>query len=419
MTVTRKPFRRALAIATIGVVAVSGALVATSAAQAVPEAPIIFGPLDNLTNVFTVEVDPAPSALEQTVSVSWAHEGTGTVGIGCQVVIPADTPDGTTFSCETTVPPGQFGFYNLTAISTDADGDSPVSDVMGAVRYGEPADPGSLVPGAPLDGPESPVVVDGLETAITGLGPALSTIDVRASLPEQAAIDICVTTASSTGAFTCPTVFPDYGLWNVRFFVTDVEGGETVFPADLGSIAVSVNPPVPTVASSTSFSAIGVDLEGVPGSNVGAALVLDAFGSPAEGGFCPAAWEGNPAAPPTGGAAVGCFFPAVTPGIHLLQSTQFINGAVSIARDDLFYAAATPTLVVEPFPGGAVFSGTVDTLASDLTASGTRIDGLAVIVREHGLQRRRRPRHGCLVMRRPDRVGCRQLRGIHGSAGFR
>jgi hypothetical protein len=386
VTPARSRIRRALAVAVVGVLGVSGALVATTAAQAVPDAPVIFGPLDSTINLLTVEVDPAPSALEQTVTVSWQLQETGAVGVGCQVVIPADTLDGTTFPCDAVVPDGQYGFYDLVAVSTDVDGDSPPSNTITSVRYGEAATPSSLELGPPLNVPDFPIRIGTLEPAISGTAPALGTVEVlgyRSDLGVGTESSLCLVGVPTSGAFSCPATFPSYGIWEVRVIAQDVEGGFAVEPEAVEStLRLEVFPPTPTTAVSTSFSGIGIDLTGLPGSNVGAELVRDAYVAPTGGGFCPAAWDGNPAGPPADGPSISCSFTGVTPGVHLVRSTQFLNGAVGLTRDDVVYVAAVPTLTVEPVPGGAAFSGTVDTLAGDLTASGTRLAGLTVEVRD-------------------------------------
>ena len=364
----------------------SGALVATTAAQAVPDAPVIFGPLDSTINVLTVGVDPAASALEQTVTVSWELQETGAVGVGCQVVVPADTLDGTTFPCNATVPDGQYGFYDLVAVSTDVDGNSPPSNTITSVRYGAAATPSSLELGPPLNVPDFPIRIGTLEPAISGTAPALGTVEVlgyRSDLGVGTESSLCLVGVPTSGAFSCPATFPSYGIWEVRVIAQDVEGGFAVEPEAVEStLRLEVFPPTPTNAVSTSFSTIEIDLDGLPGSNVGAELVRNAYVAPDGGGFCPAAWDGNPAAPPADGPSVNCVFTEVTPGVHLVRSTQFLNGAVGPTRDDVIYVAAAPTLVVEPVPGGAVFSGTADSLAADLTASGTRLTGLTVVVRD-------------------------------------
>ncbi len=378
--------RRVLAVAVVGVLGVSGALVATTAAQAVPDAPVIFGALDSTVNLLTVVVDPAPSALEQTVTVSWELQETGAVGVGCQVVIPADTLDGTTFPCDAVVPDGQYGFYDLVAVSTDVDGDSPASNTISSVRYGAAATPSSLELGPPLNVPDFPIRMGTLEPAISGTAPALGTVEVlgyRSDLGVGTESSLCFVGVPTSGAFSCPAIFPSHGIWEVRVIAQDVEGGFAVEPEAVEStLRLEVFPPTPTMVVSTSFSTIGIDLEGLPGSNVGAELVRDAYVAPDGGGFCPAAWDGNPAGPPADGPSINCVFSEVTPGVHVVRSTQFLNGAVGLTRDDVVHVAAAPTLVVEPVPGGAVFSGIVDTLSSDLTASGTRITGLAVVVRD-------------------------------------
>ncbi|MBX9472933.1 hypothetical protein [Microcella sp.] len=386
MSAARSRLRRALAVAVVGVFGVSGALVATTAAQAVPDAPVIFGPLDSTINQLTVEVDPAPSALEQTVTVSWELQETGAVGVGCQVVVPADTLDGTTFPCDAVVPDGQYGFYDLVAVSTDVDGDSPPSNTISSVRYGAAATPSSLELGPPLNVPDFPIRIGTLEPAISGTAPALGTVEVlgyRSDLGVGTESSLCLVSVPTSGAFSCPAIFPSYGIWEVRVIAQDVEGGFAVEPEAVEStLRLEVFPPTPTVDISTSFSVISAELTGLAGSNVGAAVVLDAYVAPTSGGFCPVAWDGNPAGPPADGPSVNCVVSDVTPGIHLVRSTQFLNGAASSIRDDVIYVAAAPTLAIDLFPGGATFSGTVDTLANELAASGTVVSDLFAVVQE-------------------------------------
>ncbi len=385
MAASPSHLRRALAAVTVTALAATGALVATSAAQALPDAPIIFGPLDSTINTLSVSVDPAPSTLEQTVAVSWEFQETGAVGIGCEVVVPADTPDGTTFPCDVTVPNGQYGFYDLVAVSTDVDGGSPPSNTISSVRYGEAASPSRLELGAPLNVPDFPIRIGTLEPAISGTAPALGTVELlgyRSDLGVGTESSLCLVGVPTSGAFSCAATFPSYGIWEVRVVAQDVEGGFAVEPEAVEStLRVEVFPPVPTVSILPAPGEIGIEATGVADSDVGTLLALNyVIGeSGVVQGGCPAGYDGT--FEPTGGDSVTCAF-TVSPGVHVARSEQFVNAASSIVREEAIYVPAAPTLAVEPVPGGAAFSGTIDALSDDLTASGTDLDGIVVTVRD-------------------------------------
>ncbi|MFL0713238.1 MAG: hypothetical protein ACJLS2_12080 [Microcella pacifica] len=109
---------------------------------------------------------------------------------------------------------------------------------------------------------------------------------------------------------------------------------------------------------------------------------MDWFGTGSLGARCPAGWTGDYQEPPTDGPTVVCLAESVPAGIHLFSSVQFINETFSSDRGDAVYVPATPTVAVDAVPGGAIFSGSVDTLAAELAESGTLLDYVEVLVRD-------------------------------------
>lgn len=388
MTVTRKPFRRALATALISTLAISGALVATSSASAVPGPPLINSPLDDTAGVFSTTVEPDINGLEQTIQVFTRSE-TGVEILHCTVVTTTDPEP-----CIVTIPSGQYGFYQLFGIATDVNGASNPSDPQ-SLRYGAPAVSGSLVLGAPLNLPDVPIRIESLTPVISGTGPALATVELRGYRsdlgPAPEADPLCSASILASGVFSCSAVFDSYGTWEVQVITQDVDGGFVVVP-ESGTLSLAISPPPPTVEVSVALApapspvpappSVDLSVSGVPGSQVGSRLSINPFTDDLSPQFCPDSWAGNPDSLPTGGAVVTCEFTDVPVGVHSLQTDQFINGVASITRKDLIYIAAPPTLTVTPFPGGATFSGTVDTLANELAASGTVVSGLFAVVRD-------------------------------------
>ncbi|MFN4002282.1 hypothetical protein [Microcella sp.] len=385
MSVSPLSVRRALAAAAVVVLAATGALVATSAAPALAAPPTIQGPLDDTQGIFSVDVIPVDNGLEQTIRVYYRSVETGVTTEGCVVVVTTD-PD----SCTVLVPEGAYGFYDLFAIATDVNGDSPASNTISSLRYGAAASPTSLDLAAPLDSAADPIPVasDGT-VVISGLAPALGTVEVlgyRVDLGVGTESSLCLTSAPVAGTFSCPTTFPTFGEWELRVVATDVQGGTVELPGGGATISVATTPTEPDVTLTPGAASVTTQIDGLASATVGGRLVLDAFGAAVAGGTCPASWDGTTGNPSVEGPSVSCGFAGLVPGIHRVEALQFADGVTSVTRDDVVLVPATPTLVVDPFPGGAFLSGTTDTLQTELAAAGARVDGIDVVVRDGAAQ---------------------------------
>lgn len=377
MFTARSSLRVAVAVAIVAVLGVSGALVVASSASAVPAPPSIDSPLDSTNGVFSTTVNPVDNGLEQTIRV-YTRSDENVVVQHCEVVTIADP-----VACDVIIPVGEYGFYQLYGVATDINGPSAPSPNQ-SLRYGGAATDGSLVLSTPLNNPAVPNRIGSLEPNITGTAPALGTVEMlgyRSDLGVGTESSLCFTGVPATGAFQCPATFPSYGIWEVRVIAQDVEGGFDVEPAVESTLRLAIFPPSPTVSITPTSGEIGVETSGLAESDVGTLLELDyVVGETGviQGG-CPAGYDGS--VEPTAGPVVTCSF-LVGPGVHVARADQFVNSVSSDTREVAVYVPASPTLSVEPVPGGAVFVGTVDTLAGTLVASGTTLAALDIEVRD-------------------------------------
>ncbi len=370
--------RRTIALVLAGAAVTAGGVFATSAAQAAPGAPVIQTPLDDTLGIFSVTVEPVPSALPQTVQVYYRNIDVGVDVEGCQVAIPANPSPFDDFACDVIVPPGAYGFYELFAIASDVDGDSPPSNTISTVRYGGAADPGSLVLGFPLDGAGDPIDVVSQNRAITvtGQAPALSSVDLfgyPAALGPGAFTYLGGANVDATGVFSFAATLPGYGLWEIRALTTDIMGTSIDEPPANDTISVFAFPDEPTLSVTPLDGAFDVTVDGFATSTVGAALTIDPFSGGGEARACPASWDAVIDNPSSVGPSASCTLTLVPPGVHQLESVQWADGVTGDVRTDLVYVPGTPTLTVQAIPGGAIYSGTFDPQSSALTASGTQI----------------------------------------------
>lgn len=378
MTAPTRRVRRALSVVLIASLAGFGAIAATSAAQAVPAAPIIQGPLDDTQGFFSISVEPAPHPLEQTVNVYYRNVAVGVDTLGCTVVIPANTPAGDIFPCDVTVPPGAYGFYSAFAIATDTDGDSAPSNTLSSLRYGGAADPGSIVLGTPLNGPGDPIdyFSEGGAVTVTGQGPALSSIELYGhplSLGPGAEQYLGGSSVDLSGNFSIPASVPTFGDWEVRVLATDIEGTSIDEPLGGTYISLRVFPATPTVAVTPLEGALEVSVTGVSPLTVGAALTIDAYTGGTDVRPCPASWDGTLGSPSAVGPVATCTLTSIPPGVHQLDAVHWAGAVAGPIREAAVYIPGTPSLTVDVIPGGAIYSGTLDRFTSALSASGTQI----------------------------------------------
>ncbi len=393
MTVSHSPYRRALIALVVTAVVASGGLFVAGAAQAAPAPPTIQAPLDDTQGRFTVTIEPAPNPLEQTVTV-YAFDQANNVELGvgngtCQVTVPANTPSGDTFDCDVIVPAGAYGFYDLYAVASDDDGDSSRSNTISNVRYGPEASAATVDAGPTLTSPTSPIVLpsDG-GAVITGNGPALGSIEItgyRSSDDPSTAVVLGSASVDSAGEFSVAITFPaapTFGLWELVLVATDIQGGTFQLPDGGGTFSLSVVPSEPVVSAGVAGGSLDITVDGLGVSTVGARVVLDAFGASTAGPTCPTAWNGDPGVASPTGPSVSCTILSAVPGVHVIESVQFAEGVTGVLRRDAVFVPATPTLVVSPVAGGAIFEGSIDTFSGSLAAADARIDALEIVVRD-------------------------------------
>lgn len=374
MTTRFRGARAALASVLVAAFAATTVVAMSSAAQAAPLAPSISAAATDIVGLVSVSVD-LEDGVEQTVTVWAEYVETGVVTEGCVFTDSVDR------DCTAELPDGQYGDYELFATSTDVDGTSPESN-RADVSYGSAAS--DLALASPFDIDEFTITT--LSRDVTGAGPALGTVEVlgyRLDLGDATETSLCLTGVPSSGTFSCPTTFDDYGVWAVRVVGTDLEGGTAERPGgEPAFITVNVAPPQNAMAIAAVPGSLTATATGLAEADVSVSLIVDWFGAATVGERCPADWTGDYEEPPTGGPSVVCLAESVPPGIHLFSSVQFINETYSSDRGDAVYVPATPSLAVDPVPGGATFSGSVDTLADELAESSTLLDYLDVVVRD-------------------------------------
>lgn len=374
MTTRSRGARAALASVLVAAFAATTVVAMSSAAQAAPLAPVISAAATDITGSVSVSVD-LEDGIEQTVTVWAEYVETGAVTEGC---VFTDTVDR---DCTSVLPDGQYGDYELFATSTDVDGTSPESN-RASVSYGSPASDLVLASPFDLDAFTNPT----LSAEVTGTGPALGTVEVfayRVDVGIGSETSLCFTGVPASGAFSCTAPFGDYGVWAVRVVATDLEGGTAERPGgEPDAIAVNVAPPQNGMSIATAPGALTATATGLAETDVSVSFIVDWFGAGSLGERCPAGWTGDYEVPPTDGPSVVCLAESVPAGIHLFSSVQFINETFSSDRGDAVYVPATPTMTVDAVPGGAIFSGSVDTLAVELAESGTLLDYVEVLVRD-------------------------------------
>lgn len=384
MTVPPSPFRRALVAGLVLVLGASGAIAATSAANAAPGKPILsLGSLIGTTTGSTVANVFVEDGLDQTVSVWYLEPGVTDPAerqLFCSFFVAAAGPAGG--NCSGSVPEGQLGSYTMFATADDGTGESVPSD-PGFYRYGESASVVPLVVDAPLNS-GSQLVLETPTLAVSGTAPAMSRVEVRATSvsPVVNALICEVDPVPVSGDFSCEGGLPSptYGQWSVAVTARDVAFVST--PAPLGGpYSIVTAPPAPAVGGSATGTSLTVQVDGLPGSNVGAELLLNGFGTPTSAGFCPAGWSGSPLTPPNLGASVVCGYLSVPPGVHIIRSAHFLNATATLSREDAVYIPATPTLTVEPVPGGALFRGSVGGL-DGLAIAGAEVVDVTIEVRD-------------------------------------
>ena len=374
MTTRSRGARAGLASVLVTAFAAASVVAVSSAAQAAPLAPVISAAATDITGSVSVSVD-VEDGIEQTVTVWAEFVETGVVTEGC---VFTDTVDR---DCVATLPAGQYGDYELFATSTDVDGTSPESNRV-TVSYGSPASDLSLASPFDLDAFTIPT----LSAEVTGTGPALGTVEVfayRVDVGIGSETSLCFSGVPASGAFSCTVPFGDYGVWAVRVVATDLEGGTAERPGgEPDAIAVNVAPPQNGLSIATAPGSLTATATGLTETDVSVSFIVDWFGAGSLGERCPAGWTGDYEVPPTDGPSVVCLVESVPPGIHLFSSVQFINETYSSDRGDAVYVPATPTMTVEPVPGGAIFSGSIDLLAEELVESSTLLDYVEVVVRD-------------------------------------
>lgn len=384
MTATRSPIRRALVAGLVLVLGATGAIAATSAANAAPGKPILsLGSLIGTTTGSTIANVIVEDGIDQTVSVWYLEPGVSDPAerqLFCSFFVAAAGPAGG--NCLGSVPAGQLGSYTMFATADDGTGESVPSD-PGFYRYGESASVVPLVVDAPLNS-GSQLVLETPTLSVSGTAPAMSRVEVRATSvsPVVNALICEVDPVPASGEFSCEGGLPSptYGQWTVAVTARDVAFVSTPAPAGAPYTIVTA-PPVPVVGGSATGTSLTVQVDGLPGSNVGAELLLNGFGTPTSAGFCPAGWSGSPLTPPNLGASVVCGYLSVPPGVHIIRSAHFLNATATLSREDAVYIPATPTLTVEPVPGGAIFRGAVGGLDA-LAITGAQVEDVTIEVRD-------------------------------------
>ncbi len=385
MAAPLSPIRRAVIALLVVVLGLSGAVVVTSTAQAAVSAPILsMGSLIGNTTNFTTANVFVEDGVDMEVSVWYLEPGISDPAerqLFCTITVAAAGPAGG--NCGGTVPAGELGVYTFFATADDGTGESPASP-LSTFRYGESASSVPLVVDGPL-GSGGSLTLDSPTVEISGTAPAMSRVEVRATSvdPVTFAIICAVDPVPVSGEFSCSSALPlpTYGQWTVTATARDVTFAFAADPPNY-PYTVVIAPPEPLVTAGVTAETLTATVEGGPGSDVGAELLLNGFGTPTSAGFCPAAWTGSPLTPPTDGPTVVCSFPGLPAGIHILESAHFLNATATLGREDAIYVPATPTLTVEPVPGGAIFRGTVDPLADRLAVASARLDALEVVVRD-------------------------------------
>ncbi|MCA1943081.1 MAG: hypothetical protein LDL15_05690 [Yonghaparkia sp.] len=377
--------RRALIATLVLVLGLSGAVVVTSTAQAAVSAPILsLGSLIGNTTNFTTANVFVEDGVDMEVSVWYLEPGVSDPAarqLFCTITVTAAGPAGG--NCGGTVPSGELGIYTFFATADDGTGESPASP-LSSFRYGESASSVPLVVDGPL-GSGGSLTLETPTVEISGTAPAMSRVEVRATSvnPLTFAIICAVDPVPVSGEFSCSAALPlpTYGQWTVTATARDVNFALAADPPNY-PYTVVIAPPEPLVAAAVTAETLTATVDGAPGSNVGAEMLLNGFGTSTSAGFCPATWTGSPLTPPTDGPTVACTFTGLPAGVHILESAHFLNATATLGREDAIYVPATPTLAVEPVPGGAIFRGTVDPLSDQLTIASARLDALEVVVRD-------------------------------------
>lgn len=386
MTASRSPFRRALVALVAFCLGTSGAVAVSSAATAAPGQPImIVGSIFGTTTGSTVVNAIVEDGLDQTVTVWYLPPGVTDPAereFFCDFFVAAAAPN--SGNCVGGFTPGVLGEYTLFVTANDGTGES-VPSTSRVFPVGESASTVPVTVGGDL-GTGVQQVQESLLVTVEGEAPVMSRVVVSAtSVSPAVATNLCIIErVPVSGTYECVATLPSprYGQWTISVQARDVAASPVTIDALGGPFSIVVPAPEPAVDTTIAPAAASFTVTGEPTSNVGGELLLNGFGTPTSAGYCPAGWSGSPLAPPTAGNSIQCDFTALPSGIHILESGQFINGTATYGREDAIYVPATPTLSVEPVPGGAIFRGTVDPLSGLLTVASSRLEALEVRVRD-------------------------------------
>ncbi len=348
--------RRVAASAVVALLALGSSVVIAGAVQAVPDQPVILGPFFTTSSSVEVSVNVVSDVnLTMTVFVDGDPSPTCT---GVDIYYQFEP------TCFVSLDAG-FGYYTLTAVTTDGDGVGPVSDPF-IITYGGTG-------ASTITNPAPGVSVVGLSAPFEGTGPPLGTMMLSAQPTGGGAIvNVCGPLAITVaGTWSCSASFPELRDWDVFATGTDLGGIVT----SSASQVLGVEPPRPDLLVALLPGSADVTVSGVSGSDTVVTLYTDFGGATLLDSRCPFDWSGDYSAPPASGTPLACSF-SLPAGIHLFSSVQFINGTYSSDRGDLIRVPSEPTLNATGVAGGALFSGTVDPV--DLATTVHDIDQVTV-----------------------------------------